>query len=54
MLFLEKQEFDLNLLLIFVSLKQIVLKFAKSQNILKNELKDMKKSITKKDKIIFN
>ena len=54
MLVLEKQEFDLNLLFSFDSLKQILLKLAKSQNKLEGEIKSMQQNILKRDKIIFN
>ena len=54
MLILEKEEFDLNFLFSFDSLKRILLKLAKSQNKLENEMKSMKQNISKRDKIIFN
>ena len=54
MLILEKEEFDLNFLFSFDSLKRILLKLAKSQNKLENEMKSMQQNISKRDKIIFN
>ena len=54
MLILEKEEFDLNFLFSFDSLKRILLKLAKSQNNLENEIKSMQQNISKRDKIIFN
>ncbi len=56
MLVLESQEFDLNTLFSFSfdSLKQILLKLAKSQSKLEEEMKNMKQNISIRDDIIFN
>ena len=54
MLVLEKEEFDLNLLFSFDNLKLILLKLAKSQDKLIEEMKAMQQSNVKRDKIIFN
>ena len=54
MLVIEKQEFDLNLLFSFDSLKLILLKLAKSQNKLEDEFKNLQQNNIKRDKIIFN
>ena len=54
MLVLEKEEFDLNLLLSFDNLKLILLKLAKSQNKLEEEIKTMQQNNLKRDEIIFN
>ena len=54
MLVLEKQEYDLNLLFSFDYLKQILLKLAKTQNAINEEMRHMKQDILKRDKIIVN
>ena len=54
MLVLEKQEYDLNLLFSFDSLKQILIKLANSQNILEDEMKKMHQYIFKNDKLLVN
>ena len=54
MLVLEKQEYDLNLLFSFDSLKQILIKLANSQNTLEDEMKKMHQYIFKNDKLLVN
>ena len=54
MLVLESQEFDLNTLFSFESLKLILIKLAKSQKILEDEVKAMHNIIYQNDKININ
>ena len=54
MLVLESQEFDLNALFSFESLKLILIKLAKSQKNLEDEMKHMQSILYQNDKIDFN
>ena len=54
MLVLESQEFDLNALFSFESLKQILIKLAKSQKNLEDEMKNMQNILYQNDKIDYN
>ena len=53
MLHLEKKEYDLNMLLNFEMLKEILLKLAKSQDKLEDEINNMNQLNSKRDKIII-
>ena len=54
MLVLESQKFDLNALFSFDSLKLILIKLAKSQKALEDEIKTLQKNIYQNDKININ
>ena len=54
MLVLESQEFDLNALFSFESLKLILIKLAKSQKNLEDEMKNMQNILYQNDKIDYN
>ena len=55
MLVLESEKYDLNTLFSFETLKQILIKLAKSQNMLEREMKTIKQNLfNKDDKVIFN
>ena len=54
MLVLESQEFDLNALFRFESLKVILIKLAKSQKNLEDEMKNMQNILYQNDKIDYN
>ena len=53
MLHLERKEYDLNMLLNFEMLKEILLKLAKSQDKLEDEINNMNQMNSKRDKIII-
>ena len=53
MLNLDKKEYDLNTLFSFEVLKEILLKLARSQDKIENDIKNIKQNISKKDKIIL-
>ena len=53
MLNLDNKEYDLNTLFSFEVLKEILLKLARSQDKIENDINNMKQNISKKDKIIL-
>ena len=53
MLVLETEKFDLNTLFSFETLKQILIKLAKSQNMLEKEMKTVKQNIFNRDNNVF-
>ena len=53
MLNLDNKEYDLNTLFSFEVLKEILLKLARSQDKIENDIKNIKQNISKKDKIVL-